>query len=134
MKNARREGERWLRQAENDLSFARMALREAFHAQACFVAQQTGEKALKAIAYAKGEREVMDDLLQELLDRLQDVDDAALREAAGLLDQYYIPTRYPNGLPGGVPFEASSLNQPEGAVEAAASFVALAARRLASED
>ena len=89
---------------------------------------------MKAIAYARGEREVMGHSLQELLDRLQDVDDAALREAAGLLDQYYIPTRYPNGLPGGVPFEAFSRTQAEGAVEAAASFVALAARRLASED
>ena len=29
-----------------------------------------------------------------------------LREGAQQLDQYYIPTRYPNGLPGGTPAEA----------------------------
>lgn len=27
-------------------------------------------------------------------------------EKASVLDKYYIPTRYPNGLPGGVPYEA----------------------------
>jgi HEPN domain-containing protein len=126
MKNARREGERWLRQAENDLAFARLAVRESFYAQACFIAQQTGEKALKAIVYVKGEREVLGPSLQELLDRLTALRDSTLREAAGLLDQYYIPTRYPSGLPGGVPFEAFSRSQAEGAVEAAARFVAAA--------
>ena len=35
---------RWLRQAENDLAFGEVALRERFFAQACFVAQQTSEK------------------------------------------------------------------------------------------
>ena len=38
------EARRWWRQAENDLAFARVALRERFYAQACFVAQQTAEK------------------------------------------------------------------------------------------
>lgn len=28
------------------------------------------------------------------------------REGADILDQYYVAIRYPNGLPGGVPFEA----------------------------
>jgi len=46
--------------------------------------------------------------LQELLDRLRPahpVLDQA-RDIGRLLDQYYVPTRYPNALPGGVPHRA----------------------------
>ncbi len=46
------EAKRWLRQAENDLEFARLGLREGFFSQACFLAQQSAEKAVKAIGYA----------------------------------------------------------------------------------
>ena len=53
------EANRWWLQAENDLAFARVALRERFFAQACFVAQQPAEKAVKAIAYGLGERVVL---------------------------------------------------------------------------
>lgn len=51
VRDGRGEGDRWLRQAENDLAFARLALRERFFPPACFLAQQVPEKALKAIAY-----------------------------------------------------------------------------------
>jgi len=50
MRDSRGEALRWLSQARNDLDFGRLALREGFFAQACFVAQQTAEKALKSIA------------------------------------------------------------------------------------
>ena len=102
MRDRHAEAERWLRQAEHDLAFGRLALKERFFAQACFVAQQTGEKALKAIAYAQGERVVIGHSLVELVSRLQDrvATLRARREDAGILDQYYVPTRYPNGLAG----------------------------------
>ena len=48
MRDSHGEGLRWLRQAEHDLAFGRLAVREGFYAQACFVAQQTAEKAAKA--------------------------------------------------------------------------------------
>jgi HEPN domain-containing protein len=133
MRDSRAEALRWLRQAENDLSFARVALREGFFAQACFVAQQTGEKALKAIAYDHGERVVLGHSLVELLDRLCQRAPVLgeLRELAGQLDQYYVPTRYPNGLPGGVPYEAFGRSQAEGAVAGAARFVAAARAAIA---
>ena len=53
MKEPRSEALRWLRQAENDLAYARVGLREGFHAQVCFQAQQICEKALKSIHYGK---------------------------------------------------------------------------------
>ena len=128
MRDRHAEAERWLRQAEHDLAFGRLALKERFFAQACFVAQQTGEKALKAIAYAQGERVVIGHSLVELVSRLQDRVSTlrARREDAGILDQYYVPTRYPNGLAGGVPFEAFGGSQAVSALAAAERFVELA--------
>lgn len=136
MWDARAEAERWRRQAANDLDFARIALRERFYAQACFVAQQAAEKAAKAIAYGLGERTVIGHSLVILIsrygDRAPELKD--LRELAGILDQYYVPTRYPNGLAGGVPFEAFGESQAAAAVDAADRFVQLAARRARSAD
>ena len=128
MRDSRAEAERWLRQAEHDLAFGRVALKERFFSQACFVAQQTGEKALKAIAYAQGERVVIGHSLVELASRLQDRVSAlrGRREDAGILDQYYVPTRYPNGLAGGVPFEAFGEAQAVAALTAAERFVEVA--------
>lgn len=136
MRDSRAEGRRWLRQAENDLAFGELALREGFHAQACFVAQQTAEKALKSIAYAQGDRLVVGHSIVELANRLAaSVPDLAkLREQAGLLDQYYVATRYPNGLPGGVPFEAFGERQAREALEAAGTFVKVARRRVEEVD
>lgn len=132
MKDSTGEAGRWLRQAEHDLEFARMALREGFFSQTCFISQQVAEKALKALLYHRGERAVLGHSLMDLLERLREqapgVD--ALREAAGILDQYYVSTRYPNGLPGGVPFEAFARGQAEAAVGHAGRFVELAEERL----
>jgi HEPN domain-containing protein len=128
MRDSRAEAKRWLRQAENDLAFGELALREGFFAQACFVAQQTAEKALKSIAYGRGERLVIGHSIVELAAGLAVgiPELAKLRERAGLLDQYYVATRYPNGLPGGVPFEAFGERQAREAIEAAREFVAVA--------
>ena len=46
-----------------------------------------------------------------LLQAKHDLDDANfsfknIKKRAATLDIYYIPTRYPNGLPGGIPSEA----------------------------
>ncbi len=59
MWDVRAEAERWRRQAANDLAFARVAVRERFYTQACFIARQAAEKAVKAIAYGLGERTVV---------------------------------------------------------------------------
>jgi HEPN domain-containing protein len=136
MRDSGAEAQRWLRQAENDLAFGELALREGFYAQACFVAQQTSEKALKAVAYAHGERLVLGHSIVELVQRLSAAipDLAKLREQAGLLDQYYVATRYPNGLPGGVPFEAFGERQAREALGAARAFFEVARRRAGDVD
>ncbi len=37
---------------------------------------------------------------------LKDIDFKNIKKRAATLDTYYIPTRYPNGLSGGIPSEA----------------------------
>ncbi len=107
MKSPRKEAKCCLLQAQNDLEFARLAVREKFFAQTCFISQQTGEKVLKALAYGLGELLVLTHSLFELIKQLETHYPQLneFSERAGILDQYYVPTRYPNGLQDGVPFE-----------------------------
>ena len=73
-------------------------------AHACFHAQQAAEKALKALWYrldrdpwGHSVRRLLDELAAESPETHHALRD--LSDAASELDQYYIPTRYPNGLP-----------------------------------
>ena len=129
MRRPRAEAARWLAQARSDLGFAELGLREGYHAHACFMCQQAGEKALKAVHYLGGARIVLGHSVVELLDGLVSRHPGleALREAAQQLDQYYVPTRYPNGLPGGVPAEVFSRAQATQAVSQARRFIDAAA-------
>ena len=85
-----------------DLRDARVLAEAGGHPNACFHAQQSAEKSLKAALIALGKQgwgHSVDHLLEALSDYVslpQEVSRAAY------LDRYYIPTRYPNGLPGGV--------------------------------
>jgi HEPN domain-containing protein len=121
MRDPLREGERWLRQADVDLGAARR-LADGFSALACFHAQQAAEKALKAILYASGERVVLGHSLAELGEAVERrrSDYGALRGEVAKLDRYYVPTRYPNGLPaGGDPNEAFDAEDAAAAIETA---------------
>ena len=101
------EGMRWLLQARQDLDDANYNLEGKRYHLACFLSQQAGEKALKAFLYSKGEVMVLGHSVAKLLKSVirYDPDLGVIKSTAGL-DKYYIPTRYPNGLPGGVPYEA----------------------------
>lgn len=123
------EGLRWLRQAENDLEYARIGLREGFYAQVCFQCQQICEKALKAIHYGQlGKRVVFGHSLVQLGAELPLA--AGLQEELAVLDQYYIPTRYPNGLPGALPYEVYSKRQAEQAATVSEQVIEMARRAL----
>ena len=97
-----KEARRWLDTAANDLGAARQLAASDYHAQACFLAQQCAEKAAKAMWFVAG-ADPWGHSIQALIeefpggDRLGD--SIALREKAAVLDRFYIPTRYPNGLP-----------------------------------
>jgi HEPN domain-containing protein len=95
------EAERWISQGEEDLDAARVLLEGEKYAQACFYCQQSGEKAMKGFAWSNG-LDLWGHSLLKLCDKLKehDVQVAGLeRRDMALLDKFYIPTRYPNGLP-----------------------------------
>ena len=129
----RSEGRRWLAQAEHDLAFAELAMRERFFAYACFHGQQAAEKALKAFLYARGAEQVLGHSVADLLVECAKLDEtfAPLTPRAAPLDQYYVPTRYPNSLPGGIPAEAFARVDAERALEMTREVVAAVKRRLA---
>jgi HEPN domain-containing protein len=105
-RNPEEEGQRWLRQAQEELQDAQR-LREAgrFYLS-LFLCQQAAEKALKAYLYSKGEEPILSHSITELLAFASSYDtDFEKIARAKRLDDYYLPTRYPNSLPGGIPAE-----------------------------
>ncbi len=121
--NPEDEAKRWLLQAGNDLESARFTMGGSFYAQTCFMAQQSAEKALKALGYLQGRRYVLGHsirgLLEGLLEHYPQLEQ--YREVASRLDQYYITPRYPNALPGGglAPFQVFTQGQAQEAVDCA---------------
>lgn len=93
-------GERWLMFARQDLQMAELALNEGIYNQVCFHSQQCVEKCLKGLLANQRKtpprtHSIVDLLGQLPQDCLQD-----LRDELGQMDIFYIPTRYPDALPG----------------------------------
>lgn len=105
MRDPESESRRWFEQAKYDLKTARWNLEGRLFAPACFWAQQSAEKAVKAFLYSKGERVIIGHSVTELLEKAKVYDKnlKGLIPSGIILDRFYIPTRYPNGLPGGIP-------------------------------
>ncbi len=96
----------WLKQALRDMEQAEDSRRAQRHEWACFAAQQAAEKAVKALhLYHRQEAwgHVVARLLQELPEAV--LVPAELIEKGRVLDNAYIPSRYPNSHPEGAPFE-----------------------------
>jgi len=94
----------WIDQAEGDLEHAINDMRSGFYDWACFSAQQSAEKAVKAVFQKMGAEawgHSVYDLLQALKERVM-VDEELLENALEL-DKAYIPTRYPNAHPSSSP-------------------------------
>lgn len=109
-----KEAVRWFDQAMDDYRFVEWVNQEnRFFDKGCFIAQQSGEKALKACLYASGERRVIGHSLFEMVSRLIKITDEfeSIEEPCKRLDRFYIPTRYPNGLPGGSPYQVYSTTE-----------------------
>ncbi|MBI4703752.1 MAG: HEPN domain-containing protein [Deltaproteobacteria bacterium] len=126
-----KEGRRWLGEARAELAAARVLAVAAIHHLACFHAQQAAEKALKAFLYAQGEAIVLGHSVHRLRVACERYD-ASLATLADLrpLDGYYVPPRYPNGVPPDtVPSEAFSPAQSSSAASLADDVIrAIAAR------
>lgn len=96
----------WFAQALRDLEQAEDSRQAGRHEWACFAAQQAAEKAVKALHLHHGQEawgHVIAKLLHDLPEAVRVPAD--LVEQGRVLDNFYIPPRYPNSHPAGAPFE-----------------------------
>jgi len=102
------EAKRWFLQALRDIDDAEFNCDGKRFNLACFLAQQAAEKALKAYLYSQDIEDVWGHSVVELCDNAVSFDNSFsyLKKKGAYLDRFYIPTRYPNGLPGGLPSDA----------------------------
>jgi len=105
-----------LEEAEDDLSSAKILMKEGKYGKACFLAQQSAEKAVKALLIAKFRRYETIHSVTELLKRAKAPQ--SLMELGVRLDRHYIPSRYPNAWPYGAPFKHYRDRDAEEALEA----------------
>ena len=112
----------WIAQSERNLAQAVASQAEQRHEWACFAAHQAAELAVKALHLARGQ-EAWGHVLTRLLADLPDSPAEDLVERARVLDNYYVPTRYPNGHAEGPPFEHYGPRQSAEAIEHANQIV-----------
>jgi HEPN domain-containing protein len=135
MDKNRHEAERWLQTAEEDLRAAQLLRGSNMFAHACFLAQQSGEKSLKAMWYLL-DQDPWGHSIQRLAREfpepgfISDTQDWLQR--AAILDRFYIPTRYPNGLPDLTPGQSYFLPDANQAIKEATFFLEKARDLLAS--
>ncbi|MEA3344963.1 MAG: HEPN domain-containing protein [Chloroflexota bacterium] len=105
------EARRWLEEAKYDLQTATDVLKAGRYNWACFIAQQAAEKAVKSLHIARGEDVEHTHSVTILIagDERRGVSSLeAMRPVlteAQELDGHYIPSRYPNSVPFGQPYE-----------------------------
>jgi HEPN domain-containing protein len=93
----------WLNKARSDYLFAEASMKEfsGFYSQICILCHDAVEKYLKAFLIAGGKRpERVHDLLALLHECLQidtSLDDISI--PCGILNDYYIPLKYPSHYP-----------------------------------
>ncbi len=127
------EAQRWLITAQQDLLAAKSLSENRFYAHACFFAQQSGEKALKALWHLH-DREPRGSSLVQLVKELPDNSEISNTDEwiyrAASLDRYYIPTRYPDGLPDLSPNQCYFKQDADAAILLAANFVQAAQKEI----
>jgi HEPN domain-containing protein len=119
--NLNYEADRWYSQAVDDAEAASALLEARKYAQACFYAQQAGEKAMKAVWFSldldpwgHSVTRLIRDLTGTVKEEFLPLIDPALA-----LDKLYIPTRYPDALANLTPAEAYTQREAESAIQSA---------------
>lgn len=96
--NENEEAKRWLRQAQQDLEDARYNFAGGRFNVACFLSQQSAEKAIKGYLYYKGEEILWSHSVGELCKIAEGYasDFSQVKSKAASLDKYYTPEQYCN--------------------------------------
>lgn len=120
------EAKRWWLTAQEDLEAAKALHETKKYSHACFLEQQSAEKAMKALWLAI-DGDPWGHSIQKLV--MQFPAQSKLRDPqnwlahAAYLDKFYIPTRYPNGLPDLTPSQVYSSKDSSQAIERAVFFL-----------
>lgn len=107
----RNETRRWLATARDDMESARTLEKNGKYAHACFHAQQAAEKSLKTV-WIREDADPWGRSIKKLIGDLESVNltthqyFSEYTRGGLVLDQFFIPTQYPNGLPELTPAEA----------------------------
>jgi HEPN domain-containing protein len=130
-----KEAKRWIEQATEDLTSAKILFKNERYYLVCFLSQQIAEKALKAVIYYDGEDIVLGHSVKNLIERVSNIDIKfkQLKDKLPILDSYYIPTRYPNGLPDGIPADVFTQEAAMNALELAKITVELVQKHIKVE-
>lgn len=113
------EGLRWLAQAGADLKTATGCLNNEDYYASAFFCQQTAEKALKGLLYAKGYRAIVTHSIVKLLKKLasKEAEFEGLLKEGRELDRHYIGSRYPNFYPDNAPYEYYTEEEAKGCIK-----------------
>lgn len=121
------QAERWMQTAEEDLRATEILMHGNMYAQACFYAQQSAEKAVKALWYqadADPWGHSIQRLIREFPGHAELPNPEEWLTQGATLDQFYIPTRYPNGLPDLTPGQVYRAEDAQRAFTAVRSLIA----------
>jgi HEPN domain-containing protein len=124
----------WLRFASEDLQMAEFALEEQIYNQVCFHSQQCAEKSVKGLLLAQGISPPRTHSLGDLLPLLKRNPFRLAQLNIQLLDRFYIPTRYPDALPGALPDGLPGYNDAIEAISIAREILASAQAFVTSDE
>ncbi len=127
------EARRWFLQAEYDLRDAQYLLEGERYNLACLLSQQSVEKELKAYLYSHPDVEgVKGHSVAALCKDATELDASFSKwsEEVAPLDKFYLTSRYPNSLPGGIPSEAFSEIEAASSIDIAKRFLVFARDKL----
>ncbi len=123
--------EDWMRQAKRDLQQAGILLESDGYEWCCFVAQQSAEKAVKAVFQKLGANawgHSVNLLLSNLPESVRPA--VELVDKAKELDKHYIASRYPNSYPSGAPFQYYTRLEAERSIQYAKEIISFCEGRI----
>ena len=127
------DSRRWLDLADEDKRMAQLAYKARIYNQACFHSQQAVEKCLKAFLLHRDGKFPKTHSLVELL-MLASVNDDILfqlKEDCLYLDQFYVPTRYPDAPLGSLPEGEPNREDAKKAMDIAHTIMGLVTKKIA---
>lgn len=133
----RNEARRWLATARDDMESARILEKNGKYAHACSHAQQAAEKSLEAV-WIREDADPWGHSIKKLVDDLESVNltthqyFSEYTRGGLVLDRFYIPTRYPNGLPELTPAEAFTEDDASQCILLAGSIVSAVERYISN--